>query len=241
MASYDEYGQLQIEDTDPVNIAVDLTKTANAAQYGIIRVGTQTERLATPSERLFDGLEYRQIDGLPGVYRYHNGEWIYEKHFLPEVARFKSTSGVLNLKGSSGWMFGLPIGWARDDGSRLINAGFGNRISVAREGLYRLSASFKAGSPNEPVGGSFQLGWAVGESGSATNELRGLVQSNVTTDSVTRAQAMSVTDPIPLQAGDLVGVVMRYNRTFRIDGNHRPFITAVIERLGSAYGHSMGA
>ena len=76
MPGKDALGQPTFSDSDPVNLAVDLTSAAAAVRNGVVRRGTQAERLAvTP---VYAGLEWEQTDGTqPGRWR-HNGtgwEW----------------------------------------------------------------------------------------------------------------------------------------------------------------------
>lgn len=76
MPGKDALGQPTFSDSDPVNLAVDLTSAAAAVRNGVVRRGTQAERLAvTP---VYAGLEWEQTDGTQSGRWRHNGtgwEW----------------------------------------------------------------------------------------------------------------------------------------------------------------------
>lgn len=73
MSGKDAYGQPTWLDTDPVNLAVDLTTAANSIASGQYRRGTQAQRIATTP--VFEGLTWWQTDNTPGQFIYTGGAW----------------------------------------------------------------------------------------------------------------------------------------------------------------------
>ncbi|MEF3322313.1 hypothetical protein PV375_01215 [Gulosibacter sp. GYB002] len=128
MAGTDQYGQPTWADSDPVNLAVDLTIAAAHRLTGMIRAGTRAEREA--QRNIPEGCRWVDTDGTT-EWVYRGGQWLEWR--LSALLVDNNSASTVN-----GWHNPLAARqWSVDDPLGLI-AVEGGAVKILQPGLYRL-------------------------------------------------------------------------------------------------------
>lgn len=227
MAGYDDYGSPTFADTDPTNLAVDLTKSAAGARL----VGTQAQRLALTSEQVYDGMEFRQTDGVKGIWLYNASQWFYSRHFLPEVAIFQQETANEFVSTPKRL---LRVGtWSLKDPTGIISS-WGDYIFFSREGVYELKAEIVLGNAsdvNRTVRGWFTDGLGNSNSALRSNAIGG----NRVVDSDTISFDMAK-PPTKYDAGDGVSLFVESSSSTSVATARSTRMRVTVSRLGSGGG-----
>lgn len=130
MAGTDQYGQPIWADSDPVNLAVDLTKAADSRLTGLMRVGSSAER--TAAQNVPEGCRWVETDTFE-TYLRKGGAWVE-----PRLAALLIEGGTVRTF-NSGWANILTQGsWSVDDPLGVVKLENG-RIKIQRAGMYRIT------------------------------------------------------------------------------------------------------
>lgn len=128
MAGKDQYGQPTWSDSDPVNLAVDLTTAAAHRLTGMIRAGTRAER--ETQRNIPEGCRWVDTDGTT-EWVYRGGQWLEWR--LSALLVDNGSARTVNS-----WHNPLAVrAWSMDDPLGIVSV-TGGTVKIREAGLYRL-------------------------------------------------------------------------------------------------------
>lgn len=127
MAGTDQYGQPTWADSDPVNLAVDLTTAAAHRLTGMIRAGTRAEREA--QRNIPEGCRWVDTDGTT-EWVYRGGQWLEWRlsALLVDNSSARTVNSWFNPLAARSWNVDDPLG--------IVTVESGT-VKIREAGLYR--------------------------------------------------------------------------------------------------------